>query len=85
MTVAVSIRELIVSKYSPERLEVLDNSHLHAGHAGVKNFQPEVTHLKIVISGKDVEGATRIEKHKNLKSLLSEYFSMIHSIEVNLV
>lgn len=36
MTTADKIRELLERALSPSRLEIVDESHLHAGHAGAK-------------------------------------------------
>lgn len=85
MNILESIRQKIISEFSPKYLEIIDNSASHAGHAGVRDSQSQITHLKIVISKNDVAGKTIVEKHRNLNSLLSDHFKIIHSIEISLV
>lgn len=62
----------------PKILEVQDQSNLHKGHGGYKDGQ--VTHVKIVISGKVFVGKTRLERQKELNKRLNREIAKIHAI-----
>ena len=56
----------------PEALEVQDDSHLHAGHAGAK----EGRHFTVRVSSAAFEGLSRVARHRlvydALRSLLAD-------------
>ncbi len=85
MIILSLIKELIILKYHPEHVELIDNSANHSGHAGIRDSTSEVTHLKIIVSKDDIKGKNTLEKHKNIAALLAEYYKTIHSIEIKLI
>jgi BolA protein len=54
--IAARLRE----RLSPTRLEVHDDSHLHAGHAGAR----EGRHFSVRITSPRFEGLTRLARHR---------------------
>ena len=59
MSVAESIRQKLSEAFEPDVLEVIDQSHLHAGHVGAR---PEgETHFKVDIVSNRFRCMTRIE------------------------
>lgn len=84
-TTIEQIRNVLKQKFGNINFELIDNSGLHKGHAGVAGGNYEVSHLKIIIPSTDIPGKTRLEKHKYLNEILKDYFQKIHSIEVSLV
>ena len=56
----------------PEALEVQDDSHLHAGHAGAK----EGRHFTVRVTSAAFEGLSRVARHRlvydALRSLLAD-------------
>ncbi len=70
----VSVKDRIMAKltaaFTPEFLEVIDESHQHAGHAGARP-QGE-THYRVRIVASVLEGKTRVERHRMINGLLGE-------------
>lgn len=57
---ADQIRETLERELQPVALEVIDDSHLHAGHAGAK----EGRHFTVKISASQFHGLPRIAQHR---------------------
>lgn len=78
MDEAMSIRETMERKlraaFSPDRLEVVDESHLHAGHGhGDDVFDGSGgTHLRIRIVSPAFSGLSRVERHRAMNAVLEE-------------
>ena len=64
------IRELLTKELQPELLEIIDESHLHAGHMGAV---PGVsTHFRIKVVSEKFEGLMPIKQHKLIYGILKE-------------
>ena len=60
---ASQIEEKLGAAFAPDHLEVVDESYLHAGHAGAR---PEgETHFRVVIVAAGFEGVSRLERQRN--------------------
>jgi BolA protein len=69
----------------PSHLEIIDNSHLHAGHAAMKGIDGEETHLKIHIASPHFEGKTRIARHRMVQELCKpEMGKGLHALEIKI-
>jgi BolA family transcriptional regulator, general stress-responsive regulator len=55
-----------------ERLDVIDESHLHAGHAGARPGGE--THYRLDIVASAFAGKSRVERHRLVNALLDEAF-----------
>jgi len=70
MSVANRIREKISAALTPLSLELIDESHLHAGHVGAR---PEgETHFKLKIVSPQFDGLSRIERQRMVYRILAE-------------
>ena len=67
--------------FSPESLDVVDESHLHEGHAG---HRPEgETHFRLYIVSAAFEGKSRIERHRMINSALAaELQGGVHALAI---
>lgn len=54
------VRERLAA-LAPERLEIIDESHLHAGHAG---SQGGARHLRVVIASSRFTGLAPLARHR---------------------
>lgn len=64
----------------PDSVEVIDNSHLHRGHAGAQSGKG---HFALTIVGSCFEGKTPIERHRLIYDALSDLMTTdIHAIEI---
>ncbi len=64
---------------TPESLEVVDESALHAGHAGARPGGQ--THFRVKIVSREFEGQSRINRQKSVYRILAEEMSdSIHAL-----
>lgn len=82
MTVRSRIEATLTDALKPERLEVVDESHLHAGHAGAR---PEgETHFRVRIVSGAFSGVSRVERHRRVNALLaSELAGPVHALAID--
>ena len=81
MGVLVEIETRLNKVLLPEMLEVLNESDLHAGHAGHKPGQ--VTHVRVKISAQKLQGQTRIKQHRLIHEVLDDLMSNpIHALAI---
>jgi len=79
------IRNAIESKLnaalSPERLDIIDNSGKHVGHAGA---HPEgESHFKLVVVASAFEGQNRVQRQRMVYAALAEEMAdHIHALEL---
>jgi BolA protein len=57
---AEQIRAALQAQMQPQALEVIDDSHLHAGHAGAR----EGRHFTVRITSERFAGLSRIAQHR---------------------
>ncbi len=64
---------------SPTFLEVKDESHLHAGHAGAPDGGE--SHFRILIISADFEGSSRVARQRMVnKALKDELAGPVHAL-----
>jgi BolA family transcriptional regulator, general stress-responsive regulator len=55
------IREALEQALQPRHLEIIDESHLHAGHAGARDGRG---HFRVIIESEAFEGLTLVQRHQ---------------------
>ncbi len=70
MTVADRIRQKLTEAFQPDALEVVDESHLHKGHAGSRPGGE--SHFRIKISAKAFGGVSRLAAHRMIYDALGD-------------
>jgi BolA protein len=85
MARAMSTKEAIINKlseaFSPESLDVSDESHLHEGHAGHRPGGE--THFRVYIVSPAFEGKSRIERHRMINEILAgELAGSVHALAI---
>ena len=78
-------RDTIINKlreaFVPESLEVMDESHLHEGHAGHRPGGE--THFRVYIVSPAFEGKSRIERHRMVNAALAaELADTVHALAI---
>jgi BolA protein len=75
--------------FSPERLSVINESHLHAGHHHIENGEEAEfdgtgeTHFRIRIVSSAFAGMSRIERHRAVNTLLApELKAGLHALAI---
>ncbi|VAV93159.1 Cell division protein BolA [hydrothermal vent metagenome] len=80
---ANNIRKKLQARFSPEQLEVLDQSHLHAGHAGAR--EGGGSHFAVTIKASAFTGLTPLARHRAINNALAEEFcgeQAIHALTI---
>ncbi|MDH3351891.1 MAG: BolA family transcriptional regulator [Gammaproteobacteria bacterium] len=77
----VAIERLLNAALSPSELQVKDQSHLHAGHAGAKEGKG---HFEVTIVSEKFAGVKRIARHRMVYDALGDFLdSDIHALRIN--
>ena len=81
MTVAETIRRKLTERLVPTRLEIVDESHRHAGHAGAR---PEgETHFAVTIVAAAFAGINRVARQRLVYGILAdELASRVHALSL---
>lgn len=76
---ALAIEQALQQQLSPSRLQVIDESHLHAGHAGASSGR----HFRVRISSERFAGQTRIARHRLVYDAVAELIPQgIHALAI---
>ncbi|MEP1145081.1 MAG: BolA family protein [Henriciella sp.] len=75
------IRDILTEEFSPSALEIQDDSHKHAGHAGA---QPEgETHYTVKIVAAAFDGLSRVAMQRAVMTALQpEFDSGLHALSI---
>lgn len=71
MSVEQGIRETLMVALEPVRLDVVNESHLHAGHAGSPGTGE--SHFRVLLVSPLFEGRSRIERHRMVNEALAPF------------
>ncbi len=64
----------------PQHLEILDESHKHAGHAGARDGRG---HFSVLVVSERFAGCTRVARHRLLyRALEQEMRDAIHALAI---
>ena len=80
MSIQQRMEKKLDEAFSPERLEVVNESHLHAGHHHVESGHHAVfdgtgeTHFRVRIVSSAFAGKSRVERHRAVNELLADEF-----------
>lgn len=82
MTVKDDIEARLISAFAPDQLEVVNESHLHAGHAG--DDGSGASHFRIMIRAGVFAGMTRVARHRAVHLALGDLNSRVHAIALDI-
>jgi BolA protein len=81
MQVRAAIERKLTEGLNPTRLEVIDDSGRHVGHAGHRPGGE--THFRIEIVSEAFSGKSRIERHRMVNTLLAEELAGgVHALQL---
>jgi BolA protein len=87
MQVADSIRDKLTASFAPVALDVVDESHRHAGHAGATRddgSQGE-THFHVRLVSASFSGISRVERQRRVYAALAdELKGPVHALSLAL-
>lgn len=77
-TISNKLREA----FTPESLQVVDESHLHEGHAGHRPSGE--THFCVYIASQAFKGKSRVDRHRMINSALAaELAGSVHALAIH--
>ncbi len=81
MNRAERIRAAIEAALAPDALEIEDESHLHAGHAGAR--AEGETHYRVTVVSDAFSGQSRVARQRTVYGLLNmEFEGGLHALSV---
>jgi len=83
MTVAERIRQKLEAAFRPARLEIYNDSYLHAGHhAGA--HAGEETHFRVEIVAAGFAGENRVARQRRVYAILAEELAgAVHALQLS--
>ncbi|MGW1419091.1 BolA family protein [Bradyrhizobium manausense] len=77
-TISNKLREA----FTPESLQVVDESHLHEGHAGHRPGGE--THFRVYIVSQAFKGKSRVDRHRMINAALAaELSGSVHALAIH--
>ena len=85
-----SIKGKLEAAFTPSQLEVVDQSHLHAGHGGAaehkaafpdKDMTAE-THIHVIIVSEAFAGMNTLAKHRAVLEIVKEEVDRLHAFSL---
>lgn len=82
MAVKTTIAEKLAAAFAPQKLDVIDESHQHVGHAGHRPGGE--THFRVHIVSEAFRGKSRVERHRMINQTLSgELAGGVHALAIH--
>jgi len=86
MRTSMATRDIITEKlstaFTPQSVEVVDESHQHAGHAGHR--EGGETHFRVYIVAEAFRGKSRLERHRMINAALTnELQNGVHALAIH--
>ena len=81
MSVRQDISRKLEAAFAPDRLEIEDQSHLHAGHAGARDGGE--SHFRVAIVARAFDGKSRVERQRLIHQCLTEELAgPVHALSI---
>ncbi len=83
MSVQQQIEEKLTAAFAPDRLEVINESHRHAGHAGSPGTGE--SHFAVLLVAAAFDGRSRVERQRAVHAALAEELAgPVHALSLTL-
>ena len=81
MLIEDQIKKILTEAFTPEGVEVINDSRKHAGHVGDDGTGQ--THFTVKVSSNKFEGVSRIERQRTIMKLLKPCFDAgLHALSI---
>ncbi len=82
MSIEQQMREKLMIALEPSRLDIINESELHAGHRSSPGTGH--SHFRILVVSQAFEGKSRVERHRQVNEILAEELGgLIHAMALN--
>ena len=82
MTVKTEIEERLIRAFQPEVLEVVNESHRHAGHAGDDGSGE--SHFRVMIRAAAFAPMGRVARHRAVHQALGDLTTRVHALALDI-
>jgi BolA protein len=79
---ADEISARLSAAFAPERLEVVNESHRHAGHAGDDGSGE--SHFRVLVRAQALAPLSRLARHRAVHAALGDLTGRIHALALDL-
>ena len=84
-TVAEQIHQRLSERLQPTRLDVIDESAAHAGHAGA-NASGQGSHMRVRVASPMFAGLSRVQRHRLVYDALQDFIDQgLHALAIELI
>lgn len=82
MNIENEIEDRLTRAFSPTALQVVNESHRHAGHAG--DDGSGTSHFAILIRAESLAAMTRVARHRAVQAALGDLNQRVHAIALDI-
>jgi BolA protein len=82
MSVADEIAERLTAAFQPTRLDVVNESHHHAGHSGDDGTGE--SHFHVTIRAEALAALGRVERHRAVQRALGDINTRVHALALDI-
>lgn len=82
MAVEDELRMRLTAAFSPETLDIVNDSHRHAGHAGDDGSGE--SHFRVVIRAAALAPMSRVDRHRAVHRAIGDLTTRIHALALDL-
>ena len=68
--------------FQPERLEILNESHKHAGHSGDDGSGE--SHFRVLIRAPKLAAMSRVDRHRAVHAALGDINTRVHALTLDI-
>ncbi|WP_341896801.1 BolA family protein [Ferrovibrio terrae] len=84
MSIATRINTKLTEALAPTRLELVDESAHHAGHAGMQGLAAQETHFRLTVEAEGFRGMTRVQRQRLIYQILAqELADGVHALAIS--
>lgn len=82
MTVKQEMEQRLVAAFNPQQIEIVNESHKHAGHSGDDGSGE--SHFRILIRSEVLAPLSRVARHRAVHAALGDLNTRVHAIALDL-
>lgn len=82
MSVEAEMKTRLQAAFAPDRLEIINESHQHAGHSG--DDGSGASHFRLVIRSAVLAPMARVARHRAVHAALGDLNTRVHAIALDL-
>lgn len=82
MTVKDEMEQRLVTAFAPQQIEIVNESHMHAGHAGDDGTGE--SHFRILLRADSLAAMSRVARHRAVHAALGDLNTRVHAIALDI-